>query len=233
MEENNPYNNWDVVRQYEARYLHHPNVSDETDFEIHTIKSVLSSEDYKSWCDVACGTGFHLRYTPSKKDITRVGVDRSQMMMDVHAREYHYKVDFVCDDVLQYEPDRKFDLVTNFWFGYSHQETLEAVGMFFDKMIDITAPGGSIILSFHNQWKIFDKIPLHDDEPMGGFFSFDAMVWSYEEPAAPGCVYQCVVPHKQLIINHFRPFFGSANLIQYPEGSGPGGREILYLKNKL
>ena len=113
----------------------------------------------KSWCDVACGTAYHLR--KAKGDFSRTGLDRSDMMMSKHKEDTTYTIKYLLTDMLTHVPKIQYDLVTNFWFGYSHQDTLHQVLDFFNKMIALTKQGGSIILSYHNQWNIFDKIPLH------------------------------------------------------------------------
>lgn len=223
-----PYLNKNVVDAYEDRYIHHPKVSKEISFEISLVEANVINK--QSWCDVACGTGYHLR--KAKGTFSRTGLDRSDMMMSKHKKDTVHKVDYILADILEYTPDNQYDLVSNFWFGYSHQETLAQVLQFFNKMIDLTKQGGSVLISYHNQWNIFDKIPLRTKEPMGGIFNFEAMVWSYSEPEIPDSTYKCIVPHKELIVETFKPYFKSYEIVQYPHNPQAGGKEMLLLKGK-
>ena len=223
-----PYNTPEVIDAYEDRYIHHPKVKGEIAFELSLIEAKML--DKTSWCDVACGTAYHLRKAVG--DFNRTGLDRSGMMMAKHKQDTKYNVDYIRADMLDYTPTVQYDLVSNFWFGYAHQETLDQVLQFFNKMVELTKQGGSIILSYHNQWNIFDQIPLHTNEPMGGVFNFEAMVWSYEEPDVPGSLYTCIVPHKELIIQTFEPYFENVTIIDYPPNPEAGGKEILLLEGK-
>lgn len=223
-----PYVNEAVVETYEDRYIHHPKVAKEIAFEISLVEANMLNK--KSWCDVACGTAHHLR--KANGSFSRTGLDRSDMMMSKHKKDTEYCVDYTLADMLEYTPIQQYDLVTNFWFGYSHQETLDQVLQFFDKMVALTKQGGSVLVSYHNQWNIFDKIPLHTEEPMGGIFNFEAMVWSYNEPDVPDSTYKCIVPHKELIIKTFEPHFKSLKVIEYPHNPAAGGKEILLLEGK-
>ena len=56
-----PYDNPNLVEIYEERYIHHPNQKADINFEIAVIEKVMDYYDHESWCDVACGTGYHLR----------------------------------------------------------------------------------------------------------------------------------------------------------------------------
>lgn len=219
-----PYNNKKVAEVYEERYTHHPFVKEDTEFEIETLENLL--EDKGSWCDVACGTAYHLR--KAKGSFKRFGLDRSSVMINEHKEETDYEVTYFVEDLLSFEAKQKFDLVSNFWFGYSHQPTLQEVLKFFVRMADITDKGGSLVLSVHNNWRIFDKIPRLTNEPMGGVFSFDSIQWSYKEPST-GDVYECISPHKTLIEETLSPFFKKLTWKDYPQFAG---KELLILEDR-
>ena len=222
-----PYDNPNLVEIYEERYIHHPNQKADVNFEIAVIERVMDYYNHESWCDVACGTGYHLR--KASGNFKRLGVDKSKLMIDQHKEDTEYDVDYSVANILSWRTKKKFDLVTNFWFGYSHQPSLEKVLDFFQKMIDLTAKHGSIILSYHNNWKLFDKIPMSSPEPMGGQFSFDALQWSYVEPST-GDKYRCISPHKNLIIGLFGSQFKRYKVVDYPTFAG---KELLVLEGKL
>ena len=222
----NPYDNPALVEVYEKRYIYHPFVQDDIYHEIKTIETITKSLGYKSWCDVGCGTAHHLRKTEG--EIARFGIDRSSTMLEQHKDDTTYDVDYILCDFLEWPETTKFDLVTNFWFGYAHQPTLKSVLKFFDKLVAHTKKDGSVLVSLHNQWKIFDKYLHKTDEPMGGTFLLDAMHWSYEEPET-GDVYECIVPHKKLVEERLSKYFSNVRYLPYPRYAG---KELLFLEGK-
>ena len=58
------------------------------------------------------------------------------------------------------------------------------------------------------------------------------MIWSYDEPDVPDSTYNCIVPHKELIIKTFEPYFKSFTILHYPVNPEAGGKEILLLEGK-
>lgn len=222
----NPYENPVLVKLYEERYIHHPNQKQDIIHEIRTIENLVDTFNYTSWCDVGCGTAYHLRKT--NVDIDKCGVDRSSIMLEQHKDDTTYEIEYVLCDFLDWNNSRKFDLVTNFWFGYAHQPTLNSVLSFFDKLVTRTNKNGSILISLHNQWKIFDRYPHTTEEPMGGKFLFDAMHWSYKEPET-GDLYECIVPHIDLIKEKLQNYFSRVEYIDYPIYAG---KELMLLQGK-
>lgn len=219
-----PYENKRVAKIYEDRYIHHPFVREDAEFEISTVENLLGDND--SWCDVACGTAYHLR--KAKGQFKRFGLDRSSAMINQHKEETDYTVEYFVQDLLSFDTKQRFNLVSNFWFGYSHQPTLKEVISFFTQMANLTATGGSLVLSVHNNWKLFDKIPMLTEEPMGGTFNFTSIQWSYKEPST-GDVYECISPHKTLIQETLSPFFKKLTWKDYPKFAG---KELLILEDK-
>lgn len=222
----NPYDNPALVKVYEKRYIHHPFVQDDICHEIKAIKNIAKSLGYKSWCDVGCGTAYHLRKT--ELEIVRSGIDRSSTMLEQHKNDTVYDVNYILCDFLEWQETIKFDLVTNFWFGYAHQPTLNLVLKFLDKLVAHTEKNGSVLVSLHNQWKIFDKHSHKTDEPMGGTFLLDAMHWSYAEPET-GDIYECIVPHKKLVEERLSRYFSNVRYLPYPRYMG---KELLFLEGK-
>lgn len=223
-----PYSNPEIVARYEQRYLTNPVVAHETVYEVRLTEQILNAYGYRSWCDVACGTGYHLRTVNSP--VTKTGIDRSAEMLATWSDAMRGSIASVNLDLIDVDTSYKYDLVTNFWFGYTHQSSLDAVIGFFDQMIDLTNTGGSIILSIHNNWRMFDTFDYKTPEPMGGEFKFDAMHWSYHEPNHPDHVYNCISPHKGLIIEKFEPHFAAWSIFYYP--GDYQGREILVFKQR-
>ena len=222
----NPYDNPALAKVYEARYIHHHTQQNDIKHEMSVINTIMTMNNYSSWCDVACGTAHHLRKT--KGNFNRYGIDRSSTMINQHRDDTEYKVEYHIKNFLRWQSKKTFDLVTNFWFGYAHQPTLQKVLQFFDRLVEYTNVGGGVLISLHNQWKLFDTYPYVWNEPMGGKFIFDAMHWSYKEPETND-VYECIVPHKDLIVERLSPYFTSYTYLDYPVYAG---KELLYLQGK-
>ena len=223
-----PYSNKDIVANYEQRYLTNPAVAHETAYEVRLIEQIINAYGYRTWCDVACGTGYHLRSVNSS--VTKTGIDRSAEMLATWTDQMKSSIACLNLDLIDVDTTSKYNLVTNFWFGYTHQPSLNSVIEFFKQMIELTEVGGSVILSVHNNWKMFDYYDYKTPEPMGGEFRFDAMHWSYHEPNYPDHVYQCISPHKDLIVETFEPHFAAWSVFYYP--GDYQGREILVFKQK-
>lgn len=224
-----PYDNPNLVKVYEERYLHHPDQASDVNFEIKVIERAMDYYKYETWCDVACGTAYHLR--KASGNFKRLGVDKSKLMMDQHKEDTEYDVDYSVANILSWRTKKKFDLVTNFWFGYTHQPSLEKVINFFEKMIDLTARHGTIVITIHNHKKIFDKIPRAEkngSENFYGPFLFDSLNWSYKEPVT-GDTYYCIAPHKDLIVDTFLPHFKHFDKVSYPRVSS---KELLVFRDK-
>ena len=221
-----PYNNPELVGIYEERYNLHKTQLPDVSLEMTTIQEVAESYSNPSWCDFACGTSYHLRKVEGSFE--RTGIDRSELMINQHRSETDFDINYVVSDILDWDTDDKFDIVTNFWFGYTHQPTLDDVLSFFRKMIHVTKEGGSIVLSYHDNWGLFESIPRVSPEPMGGFFNFDAIQWSYKEPST-GDVYKCISPHKDLIIDTFKEYFTNIRREKY---SVQAGKELLILEGR-
>lgn len=224
-----PYDNPEVVSVYEDRYTHDTRVKTEVDFEVSEVERLIQQNNLKSWCDVACGTGHHLRNVLSP--IQKHGIDKSMLMISQY-NSSETNIDYTLEDFLHTDTSQQFDLVTNFWFGYSHQPNFDDVILFLNNMADITSNDGLLILSLHNQWNIFDRIPQKTKEPMGGTFSFDAMMWSYDEPGIPNSTYKCIVPHKDCIVDVFSKKFNNVIVESYPFNPHAGGKELLIAAEK-
>ena len=223
-----PYSNKDIVEKYEQRYLTDQRVAHETAYEIRLTEQILNAYGYRSWCDVACGTGYHLRNVNT--NAAKTGIDRSTEMLAAWTDTMRSSIAYLNSDIIDVDPTFKYNLVTNFLFGYTHQSSLNHVIAFFKQMIDITDVGGSIIISVHNNWRMFDHYDYKTPGAMGGEFRFDAMHWSYSEPDYPDHVFQCISPHKNLIIETFEPYFAAWSVFYYP--GDYQGREILVFKQK-
>ena len=230
----NPYDNEELVENYEERYILNEVVSNDIKTEIATVEKFMAERGYQNWCDVACGTGYHLR--TAEGEFSRIGIDRSEKMLDYAKDRSGDKVRYVQSDFLEMPLLERFDMVTNFWLGYTHQDTLADVMRFIYKMAEMVEKGGTMIMSVHNHGKLYDNIPWMMPEPMDGDFQFDGIAWSYTEPSNPRLRYRCISPHKEMIRLNLKKRFAGAKIIQYPivvEGMEYPGREIMVFEDKI
>ena len=232
-----PYDNQELVDIYEERYIHHDVVSNDIKTEISTVEKFMAERNYQNWCDVACGTGYHLR--TAKGNYSRCGIDKSRKML-TYARENAEKnnkaIRFLEADFLELPVTEKYDMVTNFWLGYTHQDTLADVMRFIYKMAEMVQLGGTMIISVHNHGKLFDNIPWMMPEPMDGNFQFDGIAWSYTEPDNSKIRYRCISPHKDLIRLNLKKRFAGSKIVHYPivvEGMEYPGRELMIFEDKI
>lgn len=236
-----PYEISELVDMYEDRYILNETVSSDIKTEISTVENIMTERGYNNWCDVACGTGYHLR--TAKGNFSKVGIDRSTAMLK-YAKQKQADEEFemwhdarlIHGDFLELPIGDKYDLVTNFWLGYTHQPTLNDVMRFVYKMAEIVQLGGSLLISVHNHGKLFDNIPWMMPEPMDGQFQFDGIAWSYKEPSNPDIRYRCISPHKEMIRLNLKKRFAGAKIIHYPivvEGMEYPGRELMLFEDKI
>ena len=230
----NPYNDKQLVENYEERYIHNEIVSNDIKTEIATVELIMKERNYQNWCDVGCGTGYHLR--TANGSYSKTGVDRSSKMLDYAKEKAGDGVNFIQSDFLELPMVNRYDLVSNFWLGYTHQDTLADVMRFIYKMAEMVEIGGSMVLSVHNHGQLYDNIPWMMPEPMDGNFQFDGIVWSYCEPSRPDLRYRCISPHKELIRLNLKKRFAGVKMVKYPivvEGMEYPGRELFIFEDKM
>ena len=72
----NPYENEEYAKIYNGRYLDETSTWPvDTNIELQLIENCTG----KTWCDIACGTGFHLSNV--KRNFIKTGIDRAAAMM--------------------------------------------------------------------------------------------------------------------------------------------------------
>ena len=113
----------------------------------------------ESTLDIGCGTG-ELVCGLSSKGISAVGIDFAEEMIKLSrqlAATRKLKAKFIHSSVFDYEPDRKFDLISaNGLIEYIPESSLHSL---IAKCHDWLNPGGSIILGSRN--RLFNCISLN------------------------------------------------------------------------
>jgi SAM-dependent methyltransferase/Fe-S-cluster containining protein len=145
-----------------------------------TIEALLPEGG--SWLDVFCGQAWH--FSRVSKAAERVGVDASAAQLAL-AREHNPEATFFEADVRDFEPDRRFDLVTAFWGGYSYLDDLDAIAAVITKLVRWTAPGGHLYLELIDPETLsaFNATRFADRERCEvSFRSPDRVRWSYRDP---------------------------------------------------
>lgn len=189
------------------------------EFECATVERLISERGVRSWCDLACGTGLHLRRVYAPHPVRRTGIDRSAAMLQV-ARNSAGAV-WVEADVRDLAATGAHDLVTAFWYGYIHQPSLDEVRRFLLSSSAQVAPGGAFLLGLCDPAGIFEDmlhgVPMVYESPM----YIDAVVWRFTEPWEGDRFTDCIAPHPALIREWLEPRFGSVDTLHYPPSGGP------------
>tara|TARA_B100000497_G_scaffold25008_1_gene29423 strand:- start:927 stop:1607 length:681 start_codon:yes stop_codon:yes gene_type:complete len=210
---NTPYDNDSYAEMYDKRYLHAPSTKQIINYELEILEEFMVNKS--SWMDVACGTGYELRNASG--NISRYGLDQSSKMIDVALKRNGHKVDFTIDNLLSHVVERNYDLVTNFWYGYIHQSSLEEVEIFFKKMVEMTKDGGDIFVAICNPWGIFSNYEYKWDSIYNNNdMTLDAIVWSSKIKDTTHEYKHCHAPHPQLICNWISPHFEETIRVDYP-----------------
>ena len=219
-----PYENPDLAKIYEDRYIHHPDQKQDVNFEIRAIEKTLDYYDYESWCDVACGTGYHLQNVNSK--VKKVGVDKSKHMLDYAKLSdktntiYHQK-----DLVKGVDSLGSYDLVTAFGYGYSHQKTLTDVLKFIKNLANLTNKGGDVLIGYDGVPNFCDTLGWHNGL---GELKVKAIITDYYQESGTDYI-DCISPTKETIIESIYDDFESVEIIKLPVS---WKNTLLHFRNK-
>ena len=208
------YDDPDYASGYDAVYHADPANTVHSRFELGMVAELAGERPGLSWLDVACGTGFHLANAGGH--MRRTGVDRAEAMLEVARRRPGHAATFHCRDARDLSGLGRFDLVTSFWYGYVHQESVEEVLRLFASMGRAVAPGGDLLLGICDPAGGMRKMPRAVHLPFGpGTMRIDAVVWSYSEGAKHEYL-NCVAPHPELILETLAPRFEEYRWREYP-----------------
>ncbi|MEM7229412.1 MAG: class I SAM-dependent methyltransferase, partial [Planctomycetota bacterium] len=102
-----------------------------------------STPERRTWLDVGCGTGEHLRHWCQRHDVA--GVDQNASMLQV-ARAKLPDVPFVEADMRSLALGRTFDVVTSMFASVAYLPNAGAVSDAVQAMAHHVAPGGSLCI---------------------------------------------------------------------------------------
>jgi 2-polyprenyl-3-methyl-5-hydroxy-6-metoxy-1,4-benzoquinol methylase len=138
------------------------------------IASQFSVDDHTAIADFGCGPGL---YTTRFADhgAAVVGIDfseRSIRYAEETAERMGLSIDYVCQDYLAFETDKRFDLITMIWCDFcalSPMQRRDLLGKFQKLLND----GGSVFLDVHSL-NVFDQkeeAAIYEINQLDGFWS--------------------------------------------------------------
>lgn len=107
------------------------------------LAKYLNERTFKKVLDIGCGFGFYSEYLANFSGSV-IGVDISDEMIAL-AKQQSIKlnVEYVCEDILLYEPDEKFNFI---FAGFMPSYFVELKEVF-NKLFNITAVDGEIVIT--------------------------------------------------------------------------------------
>lgn len=115
----------------------------------------------KTSLDLGCGTGI-LCEILHKNGIKAAGMDFSEGMIAI-AKENNPEIDYEVADMIQYRPEKKFDLVTCTGDALNHIIDLKDVGQIFRNVYGYLNDGGYFIFDILNQKEVSLGDPIDLD----------------------------------------------------------------------
>jgi len=217
-----PYKNKKYAEDYNDYWVHQEDIKPSVDLEIELVENLIQGK--KSWCDVACGTGYHLQNVNSK--VKKVGVDKSKHMLDYAKLSdktntiYHQK-----DLVKGVDSLGSYDLVTAFGYGYSHQKTLTDVLKFIKNLANLTNKGGDVLIGYDGVPNFCDTLGWHNGL---GELKVKAIITDYYQESGTDYI-DCISPTKETIIESIYDDFESVEIIKLPVS---WKNTLLHFRNK-
>jgi SAM-dependent methyltransferase len=124
----------------------------------------LQSRD-KRLLDVACGTGLHIEYLKGHFDAQGLDIDEEMLQI---ARQRSPEVTFHHGDMISFDLDQEFDVVTCLFSSIGYVKTMENLSRAVACMADHLAPGGLLIVEpwfTPDAWQPGTVHALFIDEP--------------------------------------------------------------------
>ena len=204
-----PYkSNW-YAETYNKYWVTNKEIKPSIDLEVALVQNLLKNKN--SWCDVACGTGYHLQNTNT--NAKKVGIDKSKHMLtyakDISDSSIEYRVE---DIVTLLNISTTYDLVTNFGYGYSHQETLPDVLLFIKKLSALVCNGGDLLIGY-------DSVPeyssIREWDNGLGVLKVKAIITDYYQNTGTDYL-NCISPTKETIIETLIHEFTTVEIVTLP-----------------
>jgi len=145
------YKDWFNSENYLKVYSHR----DQTEAErlVELIAKRLKLKINSSVLDMACGAGRHA-ITFASLGYKVTAVDLSQRLISEAKKSTEQagvEIDFVLSDILEYETDKKFDLVVNLFTSIGYFENDEENYAVIKKAYNLLNHGGHFVLDYFNK----------------------------------------------------------------------------------
>lgn len=145
------YRDWFNSENYLRVYGHRN--QEEADRLVELITKSLNLRANTSVLDMACGAGRHA-VSFAKLGFKVTAVDLSQRLISEakkNADQEGVALDFILSDILEYETDKKFDLVVNLFTSFGYFDYDEENYAVIKKAYDLLNEGGHFVLDYFNK----------------------------------------------------------------------------------
>lgn len=205
--------NGNYASDYEDRFLHSDLARPDTEFEIKTLRELLSRGG--PWLDVACGTGYFLSQFP---EVERVGLDISPAMI-AKAAERNPGVEFRLQNYLEPMPQWRdsWAVVSCMWYAYGLVSSMAEIERLVANLALWTAPGGVCFVPLCDP-ALVSGVPLPyevKNSPWAGKVFVTGITWSYYEDDGSRHEHM-IAPHVTHVLSLFETYFEQLELIKYP-----------------
>ena len=145
------YKDWFNSEHYLRVYSHRD--QSEAKRLVELISKNLNLNANPSVLDMACGAGRHA-VTFAKLGFKVTAIDISQRLISEakrSAEQAGIEIDFVLSDILEYESNKRFDLVINLFTSIGYFENDEENYAVIKKAYDLLKPDGYFIIDYFNK----------------------------------------------------------------------------------
>ena len=145
------YRDWFNSENYLRVYGHRN--QEEADRLVELITKRLNLRANTSVLDMACGAGRHA-VSFAKLGFKVTAVDLSQLLISEakkNADQEGVALDFILSDILEYETDKKFDLVVNLFTSFGYFDEDEENYAVVKKAYDVLNSGGYFVIDYFNK----------------------------------------------------------------------------------
>ena len=199
--------------------------------ELELLRGLLEPAD--SWLDVACATGFYMRWFPQAR---RTGFDIAPAMVEI-ARSSNPGAKVIEANFLDERTDwiGKFDLVSCMWYAYCLVDTIAELLRLIENLSTWTSSGGRCFLPLADPELIAGQALPYRLSSGGwpGAVTLDGILWSYSEHDGEKVHSNLVAPHPDFMVESFEKYFEDVTLIRYPPAfPGWTGRPAIVARKK-
>ena len=188
---------------YAATFIDHEFWQPKHRVNLRVLSDLLT--DQATWLDTCCGQGWHLAQFPT---VTRVGLDISSAQLSV-AAERDTDIELIHDDltVFDFDPPRRFDVVSNFWGSLSYLADADTIADVVTRMICWVGPGGALYLELIEPDKLaaYNEITFSSESNSRvEIAAADSSRWSFIDV---GGVHNMCSPHIDFYFDLCAPHF--------------------------